>query len=183
MVVLLATGVVPPAVAGLLAAGALILSRVVTVDQAYRGINWTTVILVAGMIPLSTAMQSSGAADKVADGLLKVVGDSGPYPLLIALFVVIAALGQLISNTATALIIIPVALSACAELDISVRPVMMFVTVVSSAALLTPVATPANLMVMGPGGYRFGDYAKLGLPLLAWYFVVGVGIVPLFWPF
>jgi di/tricarboxylate transporter len=103
--------------------------------------------------------------------------------LLIALFVVIAALGQLISNTATALIIIPVALSACAELDISVRPVMMFVTVVSSAALLTPVATPANLMVMGPGGYRFGDYAKLGLPLLAWYFVVGVGIVPLFWPF
>ena len=183
MVVLLATGVMPPAVAGLLAAGALILSRVVSVEQAYRGINWTTVILVAGMIPLSTAMRSSGAADKIADGLLNVIGDSGPYPLLIGLFVVIAVLGQLISNTATALIVIPVAIAACSELDVSVRPVMMFVTVVSSAALLTPVATPANLMVMGPGGYRFGDYAKLGLPLLAWYFVVGVGIVPLFWGF
>ena len=181
MVVLLATGAVPAAVAGLLAAGALILSRVLSVEQAYRGINWTTVVLVGGMIPLSTAMQTSGAADKVADGLLDIVG--GPYTLLIGLFVVIAVLGQLISNTATALIIIPVAIAACAELDISVRPVMMFVTVVSSAALLTPVATPANLMVMGPGGYRFGDYAKLGLPLLAWYFVVSVGLVPLFWPF
>ncbi len=181
MVVLLATGAVPAAVAGLLAAGALILSRVLSVEQAYRGINWTTVVLVGGMIPLSTAMQTSGAADKVADALLDIVG--GPYTLLIGLFVVIAVLGQLISNTATALIIIPVAISASAELDISVRPVLMFVTVVSSAALLTPVATPANLMVMGPGGYRFGDYVKLGLPLLAWYFVIGVGLVPLFWSF
>ena len=181
MVVLLATGAVPAAVAGLLAAGALILTRVMTMESAYRGINWTTIVLVAGMIPLSVAMQVSGAADKVADGLLDVVG--GPYTLLIGLFVVIAVLGQLISNTATALIVIPVAIAAAAELDVSVRPVLMFVTVISSAALLTPVATPANLMVMGPGGYRFGDYAKLGLPLLAWYFVVGVGLVPVFWSF
>ncbi len=181
MVVLLATAAVPAAVAGLLAAGALILTRVLSVEQAYRGINWTTIVLIGGMIPLSTAMQTTGAADDVADRLLEVVG--GPYSLLIGLFVVIAVLGQLISNTATALIVIPVALAACTELDISVRPVMMFVTVVSSAALLTPVATPANLMVMGPGAYRFGDYAKLGLPLLAWYFVVSVGLVPLFWAF
>ena len=181
MVVLLATGAVPAAVAGLLAAGALILSRVMSIEHAYRGINWTTIVLVAGMIPLSTAMQVSGAADKVADGLLDIVG--GPYTLLIGLFVVIAVLGQLISNTATALIVIPVAIAAATELDVSVRPVLMFVTVISSAALLTPVATPANLMVMGPGGYRFGDYAKLGLPLLIWYFVIGVGLVPVFWSF
>jgi di/tricarboxylate transporter len=181
MVVLLATGVVPAAVAGLLAAGALILTRALTMDHAYRGINWTTIVLVAGMIPLSTAMQTSGAADEVADGLLEVVG--GPYTLLIGLFVVIAVLGQLISNTATALIVIPVAIAAATELDVSVRPVLMFVTLISSAALLTPVATPANLMVMGPGGYRFGDYAKLGLPLLVLYFVIGVGLVPVFWSF
>jgi di/tricarboxylate transporter len=183
MVVLLATGAVPAAVAGLLAAGALILTRVLSVEQAYRGINWTTIVLVGGMIPLSTAMQVSGAADEVADRLVDIIGDAGPYALLIGLFVVIAVLGQLISNTATALIVIPVAIAAAAELDVSVRPVLMFVTVVSSAALLTPVATPANLMVMGPGGYRFGDYAKLGLPLLALYFAVGVGLVPVFWPF
>ena len=173
----------PPAVAGLLAAGALILTRVLTMEQAYRGINWTTIVLVGGMIPLSTAMQISGAADEVADRLVDVIGDAGPYALLIGLFVVIAVLGQLISNTATALIVIPVAIAAATELDVSVRPVLMFVTVISSAALLTPVATPANLMVMGPGGYRFGDYAKLGLPLLALYFAVGVGLVPVFWPF
>jgi di/tricarboxylate transporter len=183
MVVLLATGLVPAAVAGLLAAGALILTRVLTVENAYRGINWSTIVLVGGMIPLSTAMQQSGAADDLAEALVDVIGDAGPYPLLIGLFVMIAVLGQLISNTATALIIIPVAVAAAGELDVSVRPVLMFVTLVSSAALLTPVATPANLMVMGPGGYRFGDYAKLGLPLLAVYFAVGIGLVPLIWRF
>ena len=182
MVALLATGAVPPAVASLLAAGALVLSRVVTLEQSYRAISWTTVVLVAGMIPLSTAMVVSGAADKLADRLVAIIGDSGAYPLLIGLFVLTAVLGQLISNTATILVVIPIALSAAAELDVSTRPVLMSLNVVSAAALLTPVATPANIMVMGPGGYRFGDYAKLGLPLLAWYFVVAVGIVPLFWP-
>jgi di/tricarboxylate transporter len=182
MVALLATGAVPPAVASLLAAGALVLGRVVTLDAAYRAISWTTVILVAGMIPLSTAMIASGAAGKLADGLVEVVGDSGPYPFLIGLFVMTAVLGQLISNTATALIVAPVAVSAAGTLDVSVRPVLMSLAVASAAALLTPVATPANMMVLGPGGYRFGDYARLGLPVMAWFFVVSVGIVPLFWP-
>ena len=183
MVVLLATAVVPPAVAGLLAACALVLMRVVTVEQAYRSISWTTVVLVAGMIPLSTAMRVSGAAEQLADGLVDLVGDAGPYALLVGLFLLTAVMGQLISNTATALIVIPIAVSAAAELDVSVRPVLMSLTVAAAAALLTPVATPANMMVMGPGGYRFGDYAKLGLPVLVWFFVVSVGIVPLIWQF
>jgi di/tricarboxylate transporter len=183
MVAMLATGAVPPAVAALLAAGALILGRVLTLDQAYRSISWTTVVLVAGMIPLSTAMTVSGAADTLADGLVAVVGDAGPYWLLLGVFVLTAVLGQLISNTATTLVVIPVALAAAAELSVSARPVLMCLNVTASAALLTPVATPANMMVMAPGGYRFGDYPKLGLPLLAWYLVVAVGIVPLIWRF
>jgi di/tricarboxylate transporter len=182
MVALLATGAVPPAVAALLAAGALVLARVVSLDQAYRAISWTTVILVAGMIPLSTAMTASGAADELADRLVDLVGDAGPYPLLVGLFVLTAVLGQLVSNTATALIVVPIAVSAATSLDVSVRPVLMSLAVASAGALLTPVATPANMMVMGPGGYRFADYARLGLPVLAWFFVVAVGIVPLFWP-
>jgi di/tricarboxylate transporter len=182
MIALLATGAMPPAVASLLAAGALVLTRVVTLEQSYRAISWTTVVLVAGMIPLSTAMTVSGAADKLADRLVSIVGDSGAYPLLIALFVLTAVLGQLISNTATILVVIPIALAAAAELDVSVRPVLMSMNVVAAAALLTPVATPANMMVMGPGGYRFGDYIRLGLPLLAWYFVIAIGVVPLIWP-
>jgi di/tricarboxylate transporter len=183
MVVLLATGAVPPAVAGLLAAGALIVTRVLSIDAAYRGIAWTTVILVAGMIPLSTAMTETGAAGRLADGLVRIVGDSGSYALLLGLFVLTAALGQLISNMATALIVFPIAISAARDLDVSARPVIMCVTVSAAAALLTPVATPANLMVMEPGGYRFSDYWKLGLPLLVLYGLVAVLLVPVFWRF
>jgi di/tricarboxylate transporter len=183
MVVLLATGAVPPAVAGLLAAGALVVFRVLTIEQAYRGISWTTVVLVGGMIPLSTAMTQSGAATKLADVLVDIVGDAGPYALLAGLFVLTAVLGQMISNMATALIVIPIALQTAKDLDVSVRPVLMCVTVSAAAALLTPVATPANLMVMEPGNYRFSDYWKLGLPLLVLYGAVAIGLVPAIWRF
>ncbi len=183
MVFALATGVVPSVVAALVAACALVLLGVVSVPQAYRSVNWTTVILVGGMIPLSTAMTQSGAAKQMADLVLRLVGDAGPYALLAGFFVMTAVLGQLISNMATALIVIPIALAAAGEMGISPRPMLMSVTVAAAAALLTPVATPVNLMVMGPGGYRFSDYAKLGLPIMLWFFVMAVFYVPLFWPF
>lgn len=183
MVLLLATGVVPAAVAGILAAGAMILLRVLTVAQAYRAISWTTVVIIGAMIPLSVAIQQSGAAEQVAHVLVAAVGGGGPYALLVGLFVLTAVLGQMISNTATALIVIPIALSAAAELDVSVRPVIMCVTVAAAAAFLTPVATPSNMMVMGPGGYRFGDYWRLGSVMLAWFGVVAVLLVPVFWRF
>jgi di/tricarboxylate transporter len=183
MVILLASGAVPPAVAGLLAAGALVVSGVLSIERAYRGIAWTTVILVAGLIPLSTAMSESGAAGRLADGLVDVVGDAGPRVLLLGLVVLVFVLGQLISNMATALIVILIAISAAGELDVSPKPLLVGVTVAAAAAFLTPVATPANLMVMEPGGYRFGDYWKLGLPLLALFGVVAVLLVPVFWSF
>jgi di/tricarboxylate transporter len=183
MVVLLVTGAVPPAVAGLLAAGAIVVTRVLTIDQAYRGIAWTTVILVAGMIPLSTAMTETGAAQRIADAIADALGDLGAHALLLGLVLLTMALGQLISNMATALILIPIAVSAAAELDVSAKPFLMGVCVAAAASFLTPVATPANLMVMEPGGYRFGDYWKLGLPLLALFGVVAVLLVPVIWSF
>lgn len=183
MVVLLATGVVPAVVAGLLAAVAMVLLKVLRPEQAYRAVNWTTVVLVGAMIPVSTAMVQSGAPELLARQLVAAVGDAGPYALLTGLFVLTAALGQLISNMATALIVIPIALSAATELGVSARPVLMSVTVAAAAALLTPVATPVNMMVMEPGGYRFGDYWKLGLPIMALYFAVAVFLVPVFWRF
>jgi di/tricarboxylate transporter len=183
MVALLITGAVPTVVAGLLAAGAMVLLRVLSMEQAYRGISWTTVVLVGGMIPLSTAIQESGAATQMAEALVDIVGDGSPYALLLGLFVLTAVLGQLISNMATALIVIPIAVSAALELGVSPRPVLMTVTVAAAASFLTPVATPANLMVMGPGGYRFGDYWKLGLPMLLWFLLVAVLLVPQIWSF
>jgi di/tricarboxylate transporter len=183
MVALLATAIVPPAVTALLAAGAMMLFRVVSVQQAYHGISWTTVLLVAGMIPMSTAITKSGAGATVAEILVGAVGGAGPLALLAALFVLTVVFGQLISNTATALVVIPIAVSAAAQLGVSARPVLMSVCVAAAAAFLTPVATPANMMVMGPGGYQFGDYWRLGLALVLLFFAVSLGLVPLVWRF
>ncbi len=183
MVLLLATGIVPPAVAGLLAAGAIILSGIMSVEQSYRAISWTTVILVGAMMPLSTAMVETGAAKLLAERLVLMVGDAGPMALLAGLFILTAVMGQLISNTATALIVIPIGVAAAASMGISPKPVLMSTAVAAAGAFLTPIATPTNLMVMGPGGYAFSDYWKLGLPLLIWFFIVSVFIVPLIWRF
>jgi di/tricarboxylate transporter len=183
MVGLLATGLVPPAVAGLLAAGAIVLSRIMSVEQSYRSIDWTTVILVGALMPLSTAMVETGAAQLMAEALVRLSGDAGPHALLAGLFVLTAIMGQLISNTATALIVIPIGIAAATGMGISPLPVLMSTAVAAAGAFLTPIATPTNLMVMGPGGYAFGDYWKLGLPLLIWFFVVAVFLVPLIWGF
>jgi di/tricarboxylate transporter len=183
MVVLLFTDAVPAAIAASLAAGAIVLTGVLSVKQALRAVSWTTVILVGGMIPLSTAMIQTGAANDIAELLVDVVGDSGPYPALIGLFLITVVFGQMISNTATALIVTPVALAIAPELDVNVQPLLMTVVVAAAASFLTPIATPANLMVMEPGAYRFNDYWKLGLPMLIWFFVVAVALIPLFWGF
>jgi di/tricarboxylate transporter len=183
MVTMLVTGIVPPVVAGLIAAGWLLATGVVTLDAAYRAINWTTVILVGAMMPISVAMDRTGAARLLADGLVDVVGGMGPTALLAGLFLLTATLGQIMSNTATTLIVIPVAMAAAAGMDVSPRPVMMSLVVAGAASFMTPIATSTNLMVMGPGGYKFGDYWRLGLPLMLLYFAVAVFWVPLIWPF
>jgi di/tricarboxylate transporter len=154
-----------------------------SVEQSYRAIDWTTVILVGALMPLSTAMVETGAAQLMAEALVGVSRNVGPHALLAGLFLLTAVLGQLISNTATALIIIPIGVAAAASMGISPRPVLMSTAVAAAGAFLTPIATPTNLMVMAPGGYAFGDYWKLGLPLLTWFFVVAVFLVPLIWRF
>ncbi len=183
MVAMLAFNLVQPAIAGLIAAGAVILTGLLKVEEAYRAINWTTIILVGAMMPLSTAMFQTGAAQLLADNLVELLGDNSPRALLIGLFVISAVLGQVISNTATALIVIPVAVLAAGTMGVNVTPVLMSVNVACAAAFLTPIATPVNLMVMGPGGYKFSDYWKLGICMMAMFFVVSVFWVPVVWPF
>lgn len=183
MVVLLALGLVPPAVAGLLGALGMVLTGVVSSAQAYRAVSWETVVLVGGLVPLSTAIQRSGAGDEVAEVVVDLVGPDRPVLLLATVFVLTALMGLVLSNTATVLIVLPIALSAAAEGGIAVEPMMMLLAVAASAALLTPVQTPGNLMVMAPAGYRFGDYWKFGLLLLGWFMVASVLLVPVFWPF
>ncbi|MCU4180009.1 SLC13 family permease [Bosea sp. BH3] len=183
LVTALATGILPPAVAGLLCAGALIGAGILNVEQAYRAINWTTVILIAAMMPLSTAMVQSGAAKVVADHLVALTGGGGPIVFLAGLFVLTACLGQVMSNTATTMLVIPIAMAAAAGMGVSPRPVLMSLCIAGSASFLTPIATATNMMVMGPGGYNFNSYWKLGTPLMIWFFVVAVFGVPMIWTF
>src|SRR5690606_36679874 len=139
--------------------------------------------MVAAMIPLSVGVERSGAAKAIAGGLVDVVGDAGPHALLGGLFAITAVIGQLISNTATALIMIPIALSAAADMGISARPVMMSLTTAAAGAFLSRSHTAANLMVMEPAGYSFGDYWKFGLLMLAIVAAASVAPVPLSWSF
>lgn len=183
MVALLATGALPPAVTGLLAASAMVITNVVTVKRAHRSIVWTTLLLVAGMIPMSTAITQTGAAAAIAQVVVNLVGRFGPIAALLALGIVAIIFGQLISNTATALIIAPIAVSVAESMQVSVVPFLMSTVVVCAAAFLTPVATPANLMIMGPAGLKFGDYWKYGLPHVILYLAIGVLYVPLIWHF
>jgi di/tricarboxylate transporter len=183
MVVLIAGGFVAPAVAALGAAGATLVLGLVSVEQAYRAVNWTTVILMAGMFPLSTALYETGAAQLVAESLVAAVGQGTPRLLLAGVFTLGVALGVVISNTATCLILIPIAVLSAQAFAVSPTPVLMCLSIATSASFLTPVSTPVNTMVMGPAGYRFGDYWRLGLPLTLLYGVVAIWVTPLIWPF
>jgi di/tricarboxylate transporter len=182
MIAVLTLGLVPPAIAGLAAAAAMVLFRVVDAEQALRSVSWQTVVLIGGLIPMSAAIQSSGAADLVAGSIIGAVGVDNPYLLLAVLFALTAVFSQVISNAATTLIVIPIAVASASETGLAVEPVLMLVCVAAAAAFLTPIATPANTMVMNPGGYGFGDYWRLGLPIQLVWLVVALLLVPRIWP-
>lgn len=183
MVVCLALELAPPAIIALAAAGAMVLLRTVTVSEAHRSISLPTLMIVIGMVPLSTAIQTSGLAQVISEMLLRTLGETSPFLLQLALVLVVVILGQLLSNLATVLIVAPIALTIAATTDISPLPLFMGITVAGAASFLTPIATAGNLMVQDPGAYRFGDYWKLGLPLMALFIVVATLLVPLIWPF
>ena len=183
MVVLMVTGIVPVVIASMLAAGAMLIVGNLTQTQAYRAISWSTVILIAAMIPMAIALEQTGGAQKIADGLVETLGGLGPVPLLAGIFLVTTAFSQVISNTAAAVLMAPIVLSAAAGLGVSPHPMMMGLAVAASSAFLTPIGTAPNLMVMAPGGYTFTDYMKVGAPLLAAFFAISLLLIPLIWPF
>jgi di/tricarboxylate transporter len=183
MVVVLALGVMPPSVAALLAALAMVLTRVINTQQAIRSISWETIILIGALIPLSEAIKTSGAADRIAKVLVDVVGSGNPYLLMLGLFVLTAAMGQIVNNTATVLIVAPIAVVAAQATDVSARPLLMLIAVAGAASFLTPIAAATNLIVMRPGGYRFGDYWRLGLPTMLLWLIVALAVIPQVWPF
>ncbi len=173
-----------PAVAAvMLAALAMVAGRCVAPGRIYTCINWPSIVLIAGMLPLATAMGRSGAITLIVDGVVGSLGPFGPRALLVGLFLLTAAFSQFISNTATAVLVAPIAALAAREMGVSPQPLLMAVALAASAAFLTPVASPVNTLVMGPGGYKFTDFFKLGFPLLLITLAVALFLVPLLFPF
>ena len=176
-------GWVPIAIAAVIGAALMVLTGCLLMDEAYRLIEWKAVFLIAGMLPLGTAMQQTGAAQMIGEALINFTGDWGPQAVAVSMFLLAALGSQFMPNPAVAVLLAPIALSAAENLGVSPYPLMMTVAVSSSAAFLSPVGHPANLLVMAPGGYRFADYLKVGLPLTVLVLIVVNLALPFFWPF
>ncbi len=183
MVALMVSGIVPVVIAAMLAAGAMLFTKCLTRTQAYRAVSWSTVILIGAMIPMAVALNDTGGAERIADALVATLGEIGPVPLLAGIMLVTTAFSQVISNTASAVLMAPIVLSAAAGLGVSPYPLMMGLAVGASSAFLTPIGTAPNIMVMAPGGYTFAHYAKVGFPLLVLFVVTSVLLIPVIWPF
>ena len=178
MVGLMVSGVVPNVLAALLACLLLGAFGCIDLDTAYRAIHWKTLILIVGMLPFSIALQKTGGVELAADGLMALTSGAGTYGVLGALFAITALLGMFISNTATAVLMAPVALAMADELGASPYPFAMIVALAASAAFMTPISSPVNTLVVAPGNYGFGDFVKVGIPFTLVVLVVSVLLVP-----
>ena len=183
MMLLMTFGLVPAVTAVLLAAVAMVVSGCVGAADAYRSVNWESVVLIAGILPVATALENTGGMQLIVDGLGSVLEGAGPLLLLVALFVLTSALSQVISNTATAVLLAPIAFQLALGIGAAPEPFMMTIAVAASTAFATPVASPVNTLVLGPGGYRFGDFFKVGVLLQLLVLAVTVLLVPLLFPF
>lgn len=174
----------PPVIAVLLAAVLMILGGCFrTVRDAYRTINWESVVLFAAMMPLATAMEKTGTASLVTDGIVDMVGSYGPYAVLAGLMITASTLTMFISNTATAILFAPIALQAAQTMGVSPYPFLIGVAVAASMCFASPFSTPPNAMVMSAGRYTFMDYVKVGLPLQVVFLVLMIFVLPIIYPF
>lgn len=180
MLVVMALGLLPNVLAVLLAAVACVLTGCLDMEEAYRDINWGSVILIASILPVATALQNTGGLELLSAGIAGLLTGLPERVVLAGMFLLTAVVGLLISNTATAVLIAPVAVSVAASLGLDPRAVAMVVALACSAAFVTPVSSPVNMLVLSAGGYRFGDFVRVGLPLLIVLLLVTVLVVPLF---
>lgn len=183
MIALMVSGVVPNAIAAILACLLMGQFRCIDMDSAYKAIHWPTLILIVGMLPFATALDKTGGIDLAVSGLISLVGDSGPHIMLVSLFLLCATIGLFISNTATAVLMAPIAIAAAQQMGVSPYPFAMIIAVAASAAFMTPVSSPVNTMILAPGGYKFGDFLKVGVPFTILVMIVSVLVIPLLFPF
>jgi len=178
MVGLMVTGIVPNVLAALIACLLMGLFRCIDMDSAYRSIHWKSLILIVGMLPFSIALQKTGGVDLAAKGLMAFTGEASAHVILGCLFAITAILGLFISNTATAVLMAPVAIAIGHDLHASPYPFAMTVALAASTAFMTPISSPVNTLVVGPGDYTFGDFVRVGVPFSVVVMIVSVLLVP-----
>ncbi len=161
----------------------MVMANVLSMEQAYRVIDWRIVFLVAGMLPLGMAMSKTGATALFANALIDVIGPYGPYAILLGLLTLTVLLSQAIKGAAVSAVIAPIAIQAAQQFGIDPRALAMGVALATSMAFVTPLGHPVNILMMGPAGYRFRDFFKVGLPLTVLLFVIVLLLLPVFWPF
>jgi len=182
VVLVVLAGLLPISIAAIIGGCAMVLTRCLTMEEAYRAIEWRAVFLIAGMLPLGIAMQETGTAEYLAGKVMDALGGFGPWPVIMGLYGVTALATMIIPTAALVVLMSPIVLSACAELGILPQTAMMAVAMAASASFTSPISHPANILVMGPGGYRFSDYIKIGVPLTLVVFVAVMLLLPVLWP-
>jgi di/tricarboxylate transporter len=182
MMLLMTFKLVDAVTAVLLAALAMVLVGCVSMKDAYRSVNWESLVLIAGMLPMATVLEQTGGVELIVNTLTESLGEIGPIALMAGLFVITSLFSQFISNTATTVLVAPIAVGAAMEAGVSVYPFLMTVALAASTSFSTPVASPVNTLVLGPGGYKFNDFVKVGVPLQVLAMVVTLLIVPLLFP-
>jgi di/tricarboxylate transporter len=183
VILLTTTEILPITLAAPFGAVAMVLSRCLTVQEAYESIDWRIIILIAGTLPLGLALENSGAASLLAERLLQGVGNWGPGVVLAAFFLLTSLLTEIMSHAAAAVLIAPVALHAALTLQVSPRPFFMAVAIAASSCFMTPISHQSNALVMGPGGYRFSDFMRTGAPLNILVWIFGSLLIPWLFPF
>ena len=175
-------GYAPISIAAVIGGTIMVLFGCLTMEQAYRAIEWRAIFLIAGMLPLGTAMQQTGAATYLADQVMLLLGDAGPWPVIMGLYILTAMATMIIPTAALVVLMSPIVLSAMADLGLAPQTAMMAVAMAASASFTSPISHPANILVMGPGGYRFVDYLKMGVPLTIVVFITVMVLLPRLWP-
>ncbi|WP_245234909.1 SLC13 family permease [Tamlana crocina] len=183
MILFMVLKIVPGSIAALISAGIILLTGCVPISKAYKGISWTSVVMIAAMIPMGLALQKTGTAQIIANGLVDYLGSIHPILLLGGIFLLTTTFSQVINNSATAVLMAPIAILAANSLNLSPEPFMIVVAISASTAFLTPIGTTTNAMVMTAGAYKFMDYLKVGAPLLLIFFIISLLLVPNIWPF
>ena len=182
MLILLVTNWLPLATTALLAAFLMVISGCLKMKDAYNSVDWKSIILIAGMLPMTTALQKTGLVQVGTDWMASTLGGLGDLPTLAALFLITSLFTQVISNTATTVLIAPIAFSLAIRLGYQPQAFLMLVAIAASTAFASPVASPVNTLVMGSGNYRFSDYLKVGIPLIFISMAITIFLLPLLWP-